>query len=109
MWICLNNSFLSAVSDRNDPEGLVVRARKRGHLVDAFKGHDINIIKSPVGSDYAYRIRIKRKALAAIMAEKITNIDYDNFKNSVKDVKLHDMYLKWWFDHVKVFKKVEDR
>lgn len=109
MWICLNNAFLSAVEDRNDRTFLVVRARKRGHLVDAFKGEDVKIIKSPPGSDYAYRTRVSKKNFAALVTQKIASINYDNFKNSVEDDTLHNMYSKWWGDHVKVFRKVEDQ
>lgn len=37
MWICLNDAFVSAVQDRNNPNRLCVRARKREHLERLFR------------------------------------------------------------------------
>jgi hypothetical protein len=33
------------------------------------------------------------------VAARIRAIDYDNFKNSVKEPKLKAMFSMWWFDH----------
>lgn len=108
MWICLNDGFLSAVEHKDAPDRLMVRARKRGHLVAVF-GKDAKIIKSPPGSDYAYRISVSKKDFAEIITNRIMNLDYPNFKDSVKDNRLHNMYARWWLDHVKAFVKVEDK
>src|SRR5688500_2140088 len=53
MWICLKNAFVSAVQDRNRPDWLCVRARRREHLEVLFPQQ--SIMATPEG-DYAYRV-----------------------------------------------------
>lgn len=36
MWICLKNSFLSVVADRENKERLLVRARRTGQIERVF-------------------------------------------------------------------------
>jgi len=48
MWICLSDGFFSMVADRNDLTPLLVRARRKEHLVNIF-GKDAR--KTP-GADY---------------------------------------------------------
>src|SRR4051812_46622052 len=77
MWVCLNDSFLSVVADRTDPvRRLVVRARRREHLTSLF-GPDAEI-KVGAGTDYKYRVFADRKTVAALVAEKLQNIQYTN-------------------------------
>lgn len=96
MWFCLNNGFVSAVENRNDPEVLVVRARRREHLADNFPGYNIVVGGS---TDYNYRIFITKEDFAKIIKDKIMNINYDNFKNSVEDDDLHILYAQFWRLH----------
>lgn len=93
MWICLNNGFLSALEDRNDFEYLYVRARVREHLKDNFPDHDI--IES-FDSDYQFRIRIPKYDFGKIIFDKINDITYDNFKDSVQDEDLKLAYGQIW-------------
>jgi hypothetical protein len=107
-WICLNDAFVSVVKDRTDPKGqtLLVRARRREHL-RAFLGRHgkgVTILETEA-ADYRFRAKLPRAKLQAIMASRIDALDYDNFKNSVKDRELHDMYLTWWSDHLKMQEK----
>lgn len=94
MWICFNDAFVSAVEDRMDKSMLRVRARKREHL---------NFLNKPItengGSDYKFRAMIKKEEFAELVKQRILNIDYGNFKNSVKDHKLHDLYADFWDLH----------
>lgn len=94
MWVCFNNAFVSAVQDREHPDGLVVRARRKKHLEAIFP--DRNDIIGMKGSDYKWRIFCTKLEFAEIVRKSIMDIDYDNFKNSVKDKALHDMYLDVW-------------
>ena len=90
-----NDGFISAVLDWNDPSGnsLVVRARMREHLENQFPDEEIVEMK---GSDYKYRIFTTKQKLADLMVKRIMGIDYTNFKNSVGDDRLHEMYADIW-------------
>src|SRR4051812_38801979 len=93
MWICLNDAFLSIVAHYDDPDKLLVRARVKGHIEAVFPGYKVY---TRAGSDYLYRADVLRDAVAQVMRERIMNIDYTNFKDSVKDHKLHDAYAGFW-------------
>jgi hypothetical protein len=96
MWICFNNGFVSAVEHRDNPEMLMVRARRREHLRDNFPDYDIIVGGS---TDYKYRIVISKTEFAEIVKNSVMNIDYDNFKNSVEDDDLHTLYNGFWLLH----------
>jgi hypothetical protein len=93
MWICLNNAFVSMVAHRNKPGYLMVRARRAGDIERAFP--DAEVKRTPEG-DYLFRATIHKDEVAKAMVEHIQGIDYDNFKNSVNDRKLHDAYYRIW-------------
>ncbi len=97
MWLCFNNAFVSAVADRNNPDRLVVRSRRREHLVNVF-GRDADITES-TDSDYKYRVFVERRVLADFVHRTLMSLDYDNFKNSVQDDDLHDLYADFWELH----------
>jgi hypothetical protein len=94
MWIFSNDSFVSAVQDRNNPDQLCVRARIKGDLETLF-GDDIAVIET-CDSDYRYRCFIGKSRVAETVAEAVRNINYDNFKDSVNDEDRHDAYLNVW-------------
>lgn len=97
MWLCFNDGFISVVSDKNDPTKLVVRARRKQDLL-AVCGEDAQVVES-VGSDYRWRAFLDRKAFAALVATRIERIGYSNFKNSVIDDGLHELYVEFWALH----------
>jgi hypothetical protein len=96
MWFCFNDGFLSAVADKRDPMRLMVRARRKKDLLNVFG--DVEIIKN-AGTDYRWRTFVDRKAFAALVAARVEKINYPNFKNSVGDQDLHDLYLDFWTMH----------
>lgn len=102
MWLCFNNAFISAVADRNDPNRLVVRARRREHLENLF-GQNMEIVVS-TDSDYKYRVFVERGLLADLAHKTLMSLSYDNFKNSVEDDDLHDLYADFWELHHKIQK-----
>lgn len=93
MWICLNDAFLSIVSKDCPPDCLLVRARRKGDIERTFPGH--KVVES-LQTDYRYRAVVPRRVVAQVMAERVEDIDYDNFKNSVADDDLHDAYARVW-------------
>ncbi len=94
MWIFLSDSFLSIV-DIGDKSGqtLLVRARHKGDIERAFP--EAKVIEGG-GTDYRYRARIDREAVAQRMAEAVRGIDFPNFKSSVREPDRHDAYMQVW-------------
>ena len=97
MWISLNDGFVSIVELRGDPSQLMVRARRRVHL-EAFLSRKKGIVETK-SNDYRWRCIVPRADVAKLLADRVMKLDYLNFKDSVKNKELHDMYLDWWFDH----------
>lgn len=93
MWICLNNAFLSIVSKDCAADELLVRARRPNDITNAFPGATVTVKPH---SDYQFRAVIKRAHVAETLASKAMEIQYDNFKDSVRDDDLHDAYAKTW-------------
>lgn len=93
MWICLNNAFFSIVEPKAGSDELLVRARRQGDIERVFPNHQV---ERTVGRDYLFRAFIKRETVAAIIAEQVMGINYNNFKNSVRDGKLHSAYGRFW-------------
>ena len=97
MWLCLNRSFLSIVEpsdqDVNTGDMLLVRARRKGDIEAVFPAAKVE--KRPE-RDYLFRALLPRQEVAAAIADQVRGIDYPNFKNSVKNSKLHDAYARIW-------------
>jgi hypothetical protein len=93
MWICLNDAFLSIVADRNDPERLLVRARRAGDIERVFPQAEVLV---GVGTDYLYRALLPRSTVSEAITARIDSIDYPNFKNSVAERDRHDAYMQFW-------------
>ena len=95
MWVFFNNSFLSIVENRNNKEELLVRSRVKGDIDKIFP--DSNIFEME-NSDYKYRSYIKKIEVSEKIREIVTNINYDNFKNSISksEDQRHSSYLNVW-------------
>jgi hypothetical protein len=99
MWICLSDAFVSIVAIPKEPDYLMVRARRHNHLRRLFP--DGHIITTPEPADYRYRVIVDREEVTKLLTERVEKINYTNFKDSVEDDDLHDLYLEMWFDHSK--------
>ena len=93
MWICLNDAFFSIVNAPGQPDHLLVRARRQGDLQRVFPGHAVQ--RTP-GRDYLFRATVPRMDVANVLAELAFGIDYGNFKNSVREPRLHGAYARVW-------------
>lgn len=93
MWIMLNNAFLSVVDKAPKPDQLVVRARVPGHIEAVFP--KATVITDTTG-DYMYRAFIDRQEVAEAMFNAVMNINYSNFKNSIKDNRYHNACHSVW-------------
>jgi hypothetical protein len=94
MWIFLNDAFLSIVEHREYASKLLVRARVQGDIERVFPA--AKVLHTPVRADYAYRAVIDRTIVVKAISTQVLNIDYPNFKNSVKEDDRHDAYLAVW-------------
>lgn len=93
MWLFLNDSFISIVSDERRPDNLLIRARKEGDIEAFIPGARAQ--RTP-DADYLYRASVPRERVAAALAERAKGIDYGNFKGSVPDDDRHDVYMRVW-------------
>lgn len=94
MWICLSDAFLSIVHKDCARDELLVRARRQGDIEKVFP--DAVVLKT-VGNDYLYRAAIKRTVVAEALSKlALETIDYPNFKNTVRDNKLHSAFNAIW-------------
>ena len=107
MWICFNDAFVSIVKDP-DTDKLLVRARRREHLV-SFLGEEFSgKVQMTPERDYRFRAVVTKNHVAMILCDRAFAIDYGNFKDSVKDEDLHRMYTNWWCDHVRLTEDPEN-
>ena len=93
MWIGHNKGWLSIVAHRNKPEHLLVRARREEHITDIWDDAEVYVDEK---ADYPYRADILRQEVAREISFNIASIEYDNFKNSVKDRRLAGAYHDVW-------------
>lgn len=93
MWIMFNNAFLSVVDKAPDPTQLVVRARVEGNIEAVFP--TAKVIRDASG-DYLFRAFIDRADVADTMFKAVMDINYPNFKNSIKDNRYHDACSRVW-------------
>jgi len=97
MWICLNDGFYSIVQDHDNPNLVWVRSRHRDHLAKLFP-YRIEI-QEHEDRDYRYRTLVEKGDVADIISHRVNLINYGNFKASVKDKQLHDLYSDFWTMH----------
>jgi hypothetical protein len=93
MWIFLNDSFLSIVTRGQDPHLLLVRGRCKGDIERVFP--QASVEETPK-ADYRFRAVIPREEVSQALTRAVMEIDYGNFKNSVRERDRHDVYAKCW-------------
>jgi len=91
----MNDSFVSIVQDRNVPTQVAVRARVKEDLVSLFPQHIQNVITTD-DSDYRFRLFLDKAYVSKIISDRVLDIDYDNFKNSVKQKWRKSAYMGIW-------------
>ena len=95
MWIQFNNAFLSIVENRENTTELLVRARVKGDIEKVFPEADVF---EDNNADYKYRAFISKAIVAEKIMLKVTEINYDNFKNSVKEIERKKIYGNIWVE-----------
>ncbi|MFO1412947.1 MAG: hypothetical protein U1F10_03365 [Burkholderiales bacterium] len=93
MWIFLADSFLSIVRKPGDADVLTVRARIAGDIERVSPEAKVT---AGGGTDYRFRARIPREAVAAAPAAQVMALSASNFKASVRERSRHDAYMEVW-------------
>lgn len=93
MWLFQNDSFISVVAHRDKPGHLLVRSRIEGDIERAIPTAEVY---QDASTDYRYRAVITQEALKEALIAAVNEIDYGNFKGSVKDLRRHDAYMRVW-------------
>ena len=96
MWLCFNDGFVSVVEDTRGINELVVRSRRREILKSLFPEKQILVLGI---ADYRYRVYCSKQEMSKILVDRVDQINYNNFKDSVQDENLHDLYDQMWFLH----------
>jgi hypothetical protein len=104
MWVATNFGFFSVVCrppttvDHGDERTLQVRARTTRHLANlrSWLGDENRPIIQLKCTDYEFRLYVTPDEWVRVLARVTYDINYVNFKNTVKDDKLHDLYLRIW-------------
>lgn len=106
MWLLAKDGFYSIVQKPEDKAGdmLSVRARRREDLEKLIEFTGGEIIVTP-HADYPYRIVIEREVMAQAAWEMVMQLDYGNFKGSIKEDQRHDIYMAVWG----CLRRLEDR
>ena len=79
MWLFTSKSFLSIVSDKENPTGdrLLVRSRILGDIDEVFPSADV--IETP-NADYRFRAWLPHSRVAVALSQYVEELDYTNFK-----------------------------
>lgn len=95
MWIFCNDSMMSIVADKDNPNKLLVRARIAGDIERVFP--DAEVFESWT-SDYNFRAYINRDIVADTISDRLFDIEYTNFKDSIDKTESarKSAYLSVW-------------
>jgi hypothetical protein len=80
MWIFTQRGSLSIVRHTDKPNVLIVRSRFRGHIERIFPKARV---EEDGNRDYRFRTELPAKEVSTVIARLVSEIDYDNFKNSL--------------------------
>ena len=85
--------FLSIVECKNNPDLLLVRARAKGDI-EAY--WPTAYVREGEGTDYRFRSYIPRDQVANRLAKIVREINYPDFKASLRDRKRIPWYSRVW-------------
>lgn len=99
MWLFTKDGFYSIVHKDCEKDELTVRARVKKDLEKMLKKVGVKaVIHDWSGSDYRFRVVMKRADFVRYMVDYGENLQYDNFKNTIPhdDVVRHEAYFGVW-------------
>lgn len=94
MWLFTTSGFVSIVAYGPDPALLLVRAHHADDIAALFGPEAV--VVADAGHDYKFRAVISRERVAQVVAERVGEIMYTNFKAEVADPTRHQAYLGVW-------------
>lgn len=105
MWVFTLDGFYSAVAHRTIEDALMVRTRTAAdaqRLADWLltRGLTAKVQHTPKG-DYGWRLEVPKAAWGEYLADRATDIEYDNFKHAVAQrmgQDRADVYTEVWVD-----------
>ena len=103
MLFC-SGGFVSVVAHRKVKDSFLVRARNMDHLKELFPNADHFSLED---SDYPHRAVVPRIGSRRCFAKQLEVLDYDNFKNSIDEIKYSDACNFVWkvmFDYGREFR-----
>jgi 8-oxo-dGTP pyrophosphatase MutT (NUDIX family) len=103
MWLITNFGFFSIVQKSDDSRAgtLTIRTRVTSDLEWLQEQYlpSLGPVKEDAGTDYKYRAKAPRLDLASALSQIVLDLDYNNFKNSVKEKQGPDranLYHEIW-------------
>lgn len=96
MWVFTKKGFFSVVEDRDNKDRVIVRARS---INDIERMAYLLTVEPEItlSADYPFRLRCSKEEWATVMQYLATSIDYDNFKNTIKDDPIRsECYTRIW-------------
>lgn len=102
MWVFTKDGFFSAVK-KSEQKGtclITIRARARNDLVNAKKAMGLKRCKiiSNGGTDYEFRMVVKKEKWANYLFNQTMALDYENFKGKIYEIspKRESIYGRVW-------------
>lgn len=92
MWLFSQGGMFSIVEDE-DNDHLLVRARVAGDIERYWPNATVAVTDV---SDYRYRATLPRRQVADVIHAMVENIEYGNFKDSVRERQRIPFYLRVW-------------
>lgn len=80
MWLFTTDGFYSAVTRREAPDTVVVRARARDDVLRLIEAVGQGTLAETPHRDYRFRVSLPRERWAAYVAAGAEAIDYPNFE-----------------------------
>jgi len=98
MWLFTLNSFVSVVRHRDEPDKLLVRARRREDLIELLGLEWEKYFFEDKYADYRFRLIMSETDFQEILSSYIHHkLTYDNFKTAQKpNGKFLDFLHKIW-------------
>ena len=95
MWIFTNDSFVSIVQHRDDPDTLLVRGRFKGdaaRFLGVPQHHEIEL----TAADYRWRVITNRATVEKAILRAVRAVRYPNFKDSIARAWRKSIAMRVW-------------
>jgi hypothetical protein len=105
MWIFTNRGYISVVSKKDSPNEVMVRSREKSVLSwiqEVAKAEELTVSRiyeyDHLKCDYKYRLFMTKYDFSCLMAWLILNMEYTNFKDSIKNQEYGNLCMNIWIE-----------